>query len=189
MASDALAEKDPAMLQALYELAKAGTGDQLKAELKRQDVTCPVDDIRLLGEIDKVLPGDMSGNNKGKTLLHIACCHGNASTAKALLELGASPSERTPSVVETIRTGCGGHKRIKRYHAEETCMHLAASVNSGDVINVLRSNCRSEVCRDLANSQCADKRTPLEVLILRGSPVYTRVKGEQPLPFVCTCTY
>ena len=156
-------------IQSLYALAKSGTGDQLKADLKRQEVTCPIDDIRLLGTCEHVCVGEVSGPNQGKTLLHIACSHGNASTVKALLELGASLLERTPTVVVREHKPCG----------DETCFHLAADAGSGDVVNVLlkHGNLCVSCLRILVNERSKLKRTPLEDLMVRHVPFYLKEKG------------
>ena len=162
-------------VKSLYEIAKSGTGDQLKAELKRQDVTCPIDDIRLSGTCEQVCVGEVSGKNKDKTLLHIACSHGNASTAKALLELGASPLERTAKVYVT--------SRLVHVHGRETCFHLAAEAGSGDVINVLRmhGNLSVSCLREVVNRRSKLERTALEDLAFRHTSRCQNEKGELPI--------
>ena len=158
-------------LQSLYLLSQSGTGDQSKAELKRQDVTCPIDDIRLLGTCQQVRVGDVSGPNQGKTLLHIACSHGNASTVKALLELGASPLQCTGMYINSSTLSEGGG---------ESCVHLAAEAGSGDVIDVLRrhGNICENCFKDLVNASSHSKRTPLEVSAIRHLDIYKEEKGR-----------
>ena len=159
-------------VQSLYQLAKSGTGEQLKAELKRQDVTCPIDDIRLSGTCDQVHVGDVSGRNKGMTLLHIACSHGNAGTAKVLLELGASPLERTAKVYV--------NSRLVHVRGKETCFHLAAEAGSGDVINVLRmhGNLSVSCLREVVNRRSMLERTALEDLAIRHTSHCQNEKGD-----------
>ena len=166
-------------VQSLHVLAKSGTGDQLKAELDRQNFTGSVDDIRLLGNSEQVEFGDLNGPNHGKTLLHIACSHGNASTAKALLELGASPEERTPIVRKQVRAKCG--KSAYVYNGGETCVHLAADAQSGDVINLISDLWHKKhhwSLRKLANARSRGRRKALELLATRNTPLYKAAKGE-----------
>ena len=164
--------------QSLYVLAKSGTGDQLKAELKRQDVSCPIDDIRLLGTCERVFLGDVSGPNQGKTLLHIACFHNNKSTVKALLELGASPLEYTPLVERQFYTGCLGLEEKTVVSGGQTCVHLAVEAGRGDVINLLRQNCKQ--IGELVNAPAKGEPqiSPMETLTICHTRHYLFHKGE-----------
>ena len=166
-------------VQSLYLFAKSGTGDQLKAELERQNFAGSVDDIRLLGTSENVEFGDLNGPNHGKNLLHIACSHGNASTAKALLELGASPEERTPIVRKQARAAC---RRLNHgYYGGETCMHLAADAQSGDVINLISDLWHKQhhwSLRKLVNARTTGRRIALELLATRNTLLDKAAKGE-----------
>ena len=104
--------------------------------------------------------------------LSIMCDTLNAGTAKALLELGASPLERTAKVCV--------NSRLVHVRRKETCFHLAAEAGSGDVINVLRMHGKLSVSclREVVNRRSMLERTALEDLAFRHTSRCQNEKGE-----------
>ena len=130
--------------QQLEGLAEVGTGEQLRAALARSwpgpgDVH--VDDIK---------------GSSGYSLLQVACVSGNASCVRALLNLGASQSRRSPRDVVAL-TLSGGHT-LGLLQGGLTCLHLAAGVNSDEVIRLLLNTSGADV-----NARSANMATPLMV--------------------------
>ena len=125
----------------LYLVAKDGSGDDLKAELERQNITFPIDEIRVSppGEPMFVEDDDFSSHKSPKdvrkTLLQVASSHGNASCVKALLAMGSSPRVRTTSTIEQLPNATYHFRKV---HGEETSLHLAAKADrSSELIDLL----------------------------------------------------
>lgn len=117
----------------LYELAANGTGEQLMAALN-WSMDQPIDMVRMEGRKRKYNPYGLL-DQIGQTLLHVASVHGNDSSVKALLELGASPSERTPLEGEYFELNCWRHRELDR--GWETSLHLAALTDNRAVVELL----------------------------------------------------
>ena len=142
----------------LYLAAKCGTGEELKTLLRKQKLidNCPIDSIRVCG------PEERAGAGRDRTLLHIACCHANASSAKALLDLGASPLQRTLGRPEFVSFGT---RLMVIDDGSYTCMHLAANADScAEMIGVLRS---ASGCDDIMDARSGNGCTPLMLVTTR----------------------
>ena len=123
-------------------LAQHGkTGVELKAELEKHEL------------VDST--GKLISTPYGNLLLRIACSSGNLSTARVLLEIGASPLG-SPS--EHMQTLSGSESQV----ADISCVHLAAAQDNAAVLELLLSTTEFG---DLANLvqqyKIRDLRTPL----------------------------
>ena len=137
----------PKAEQTLSLLARNGSGNELKAALKRRLRFRSVDRIRVdreaarqLRSLDRRLFDHYGSKDFDRnTLLHVACCNGNVNTTKALLELGASPGKFTRLVDclngEPFGFCATGLEMISTGY--EAPIHLAAAADSGPVIDLL----------------------------------------------------
>ena len=121
--TESISPKERKKSDLLYLVAKDGSGDDLKAELERQNIPFPIDEIRVSppgepmfvkdDDFSHILIGrPQSKKDVRKTLLQVASSHGNTSCVKALLTMGSSPRARTTSTMEHLSFGCTGHLKV-----------------------------------------------------------------------------
>ena len=147
----------------IFRLIKSGTGDDLKASLKRLGYT-----VKCIDEVH-TREDDLS-------VLQVACSHGNASTADALLELGMSPLGREPVVVDTG----DAHPYYDHYtkvREAETCMHLAVRAGSTDVMELLIKRGLGYLVNTTTRNE--EKISPLMAAATRYSKLYRIQTYEQ----------
>ena len=148
-------------------IAERGTGEELKAALERLG--------RTLEWVD-----DVHNGKKTMSLIQVACSQGNLSTAKALLELGGSPLGRGPTDPCACSPGShwtfpevGAVTSLLTAHearASWTCMHLAATADSIDILKLLLTHGYG----DLVHAQTEDalRLTPLMAVTTRCNGLY-----------------
>lgn len=143
-------EKD---VDVLFDLAAEGAGEKIIHTLKKLKKDESVDSVR---QTCFILDYYSSSDHPGRTLLHAACAAGNLNAVKALLELGASPAERTPPINDYFEVArCWD--RWSTLLGEASCLHLAAASGNGAVVELLLS---AGAGGDI-NARSGDSCTPL----------------------------